>query len=387
MGVIALLLAGRWLSVNSFPVDGGRIAKRDPIMGAVQRYVDSHSLAGAVMLVANKTKILELCAVGYSDVAANKPMATNAMFWIASQSKPITATAFMMLVDEGKIHLDDPVEKYLPEFGNLWVKVEANNDRVLLKRPKHPITVREILSHTSGLPPVSPIERPTFDLMPLRDAVASHSMNPLAFEPGTQYEYSNAGINTAGRIIEVVSGMPYEKFLSERLFKPLGMKDTTFIPNKRQIALLAKSYMPDASKIGLKETTISQVKYPLDAPGRYPFPAGGLFSTASDMSRFCQMILNGGFVGRKRYVSEAAIREMTRKQTGDSVAVPYGLGWAVGDTFGHGGAYNTNMQIDQKNGLIYIWMVQHAGFPNHGGESYGAFQHAAFAKYGKAQQP
>ena len=385
MVLIAFLVGGWWLSVNSVPDDGGLLAKSDPIIGAIQPFVDSHSLAGAVMLVANKTKILELCAIGYSDIAANKPMAPNALFWIASQSKPITSTAFMMLVDEGKIQLDDPVAKYLPEFGNLWVKVESSNDHVLLRRPKHPITVREILSHTSGLPPVSPIERPTFDLMPLRDAVASHSMNPLAFEPGTQYEYSNAGINTAGRIIEVVSGMPYEKFLSERLFKPLGMKDTTFIPNKRQIALLAKSYMPDAAKTGLKETTISQVKYPLDSPGRYPFPAGGLFSTASDISRFCQMILNGGVVGGKRYVSEAAIREMTRKQTGDSIAVPYGLGWGVGDSFGHGGAYATNMQIDPKNGLIYIWMVQHAGFPNNGGDSYGAFQHAALAKYGKAQ--
>jgi CubicO group peptidase (beta-lactamase class C family) len=97
------------------------------------------------------------------------------------------------------------------------------------------------------------------------------------------------------------------------------------------------------------------------------------------------MILNGGVVGRKRYVSESAIHEMTRKQTADSIAVPYGLGWGAGETFGHGGAYSTNMQIDSKHGLIYIWMVQHAGFPNNGGESYGAFQHAAFTKFGSGQ--
>ena len=356
--------------------------RQSPIAESVQPFIDSHSLAGAVMLVADKTRILDLTAVGFSDITANKPMPTNALFWIASESKPITATAFMMLVDEGKIHLDDPVAKYLPEFGNLWVKVESSDDRLLLKRPGHAITCREILSHTSGLPPVSPIERPTFDLMPLRDAVASHSMNPLSFEPGTKYEYSNAGINTAGRIIEVVSGMPYERFLEEKLFKPLGMKDTTFWPNRRQVSLLAKSYKPNAAKTGLEETTISQVKYPLDGPGRYPFPAGGLFSTATDICRFCQMILNGGVAGGKRLISEAAIHEMTRKQTPSTINVPYGLGWGAGDTFGHGGAYATNLQIDSKRGLIYVWMVQQAGFPNNGGESFGAFQSAALKQFG-----
>ena len=173
-------------------------------------------------------------AVGWADVAAGMPMREKKLFWIASQSKPITATALMMLVDEGKVKLDDPVEKYLPEFKDQWLAVEQDKDHILLKKPKHPITVRNILSHTSGLPFKSALEQPTLDLLPLRVAVRSYAMTPLQFEPGSKYQYSNAGINTAGRIIEVVSGMPYEEFLDKRLFEPLGMKDTTFWPNEEQ---------------------------------------------------------------------------------------------------------------------------------------------------------
>jgi len=357
-------------------------ASDDPLAAAVKPYIDSHSLAGAVMLVANKDRILDVATVGYSDVAASKAMAPQDVFWIASQSKPITATALMLLVDEGKVRLDDPVAKYLPEFSWLWLKVDESSDHLNLKRPQHPITVREILSHTSGLRPTSAMEQPTLDLLPLRDAVLSYSMTPLQFEPGTKYEYSNAGINTAGRIIEVVSGMPYEKFLSERLFKPLGMKDTTFWPNKRQIARLAKSYKPNKAKTDLEETTISQTKYPLDDPSRYPFPAGGLFSTATDYCHFCQLILNGGIYNGKRLISEASIKEMTRKQTPDSIPQGYGLGWGVGGgSFGHGGAYATNFLIDPKKGLIYVWMVQHAGFPKNGDQAFGAFMKAANEKF------
>ena len=180
---------------------------------SLQPFVDSHTLAGAVVLVADRDKVLDLEAVGYADVAAKTPMKTDDLFWIASMSKPMTAAAFMMLVDEGKVKLDDPVEKYLPEFKDQWVIAEQDKDHMLLKRPTHPITVRNILSHTSGLPFTSAMETPTLDLLPLRDAVRSYAMTPLQFEPDSKYQYSNAGINTAGRIIEVVSGMPYEEFL------------------------------------------------------------------------------------------------------------------------------------------------------------------------------
>ena len=350
------------------------------VVAALQPFVDRQELAGAVTLVATKDKVLDLSAVGYADVAAKKPMTTDALFWVASQSKPITGTALMMLVDEGKVNVDDPVEKYLPEFRGQWLAADQSNDHLFLKKPKHPITVRNILTHTSGLLFRSPMEEPTLDLLPLRVAVRSYAMTPLQFEPDSKYQYSNAGINTAGRLIEVVSGMPYEEFLDKRLFDPLGMKDTTFWPSDEQLARLAKSYKPNADKTKLEETTVTQLRYPLnDRAYRYPMPAGGLFSTASDVARFCQMILNGGVFEGKRYLSEAAVRQMTSKQTG---ALPdsYGFGWGgVGNSFGHGGAYATNMNIDAQRGLITVFLVQHAGFPGEGGKAHGAFLQAANA--------
>jgi CubicO group peptidase (beta-lactamase class C family) len=353
------------------------------IVEALQPFVDHGTLAGAVTLVADKDKVLSLDTVGYADISTHSPMHPDSLFWIASQSKPITATALMMLVDEGKVNLDDPVEKYLPEFRNQWLAVEQDQSHMLLKKPKHAITVRNILSHTSGLPFASSVENPTLDMLPLREAVLSYAMSPLQFEPGSKYQYANAGINTAGRIIEVVSGMPYEEFLKKRLFEPLGMKDTTFHPDSRQIARLAKSYKPNATNNGLDETTVTQLKYPLNDPHRQPMPAGGLFSTANDLARFCQMILNGGTYQGKRYISEGSVRQMTSKQTGDSVPEGYGLGWSTGGgSFGHGGAYSTNMVIDSRRGLIMIFLVQHAGFPGDGGNSRGAFEKAAGELFG-----
>jgi len=350
---------------------------------AVRPFVDSHTLAGAVMLVASKDKVLSLEAVGWSDIAARKPMKTDALFWIASQSKPMTATALMMLVDEGKVNLDAPVEKYLPEFKGQMLAVERDAEHVLLRQPAHPITLREVLSHTSGLPFSSPMEQPTLDGLPLRDAVRSYAMMPLQFPPGTKYQYSNAGINTAGRIIEVVSGRPYEQFMEERLFKPLGMKDTTFWPNAKQVQRLAKSYKPNQDKTGLEETSVTQLRYPLsNRVNRYPMPAGGLFSTASDTAQFCRMILNGGVCDGKRLLSEEAVKQLTSRQTAPDIKDSYGLGFSVGtDRCGHGGAYATNMQIDRQRGLVLVWMVQHNGFPGNGDKSQDAFKQTALAAF------
>jgi CubicO group peptidase (beta-lactamase class C family) len=354
------------------------------LTAALQPFVDNQTLAGAVVLVASSNRVLALEAVGYADIAAKRPMRTDALFWIASQSKPMTVAALMMLVDEGKVKLDDPVEKYLPEFKGQWLKAEEDAEHLLLKRPAHPITVRNVLSHTSGLPFSSPIEEPTLDVLPLAARVRSYAMLPLEFEPDTKYSYSNAGINTAGRIIEVVSGMPYEQFMDERLFKPLGMKDTTFWPDSKQVRRLAKSYKPNAAKNGLEETTITQLRCPLTDRTRQPMPAGGLFSTAVDVARFCQMMLNRGELDGRRYLSEAAVTQMTTRQTPDTVKEKYGLGLSIGDgEFGHGGAYATNMTIDTQHGLVYVWMVQHAGFPGGGEKSRDAFMQAAKTEFAK----
>ncbi len=345
----------------------------------VQPFVDREELAGAVMLVANKDKILTTEAVGYADIAARQPMKTDSLFWIASQSKPITGAALMLLVDEQKIFLDDTIDEYLPEFKGLMYVAEKDDVHKLLKPPTHLPTIRNLLSHTSGMPFKSALEEPTLDLYPLSVRVRSYAMTPLDFDPDTKYQYSNAGINTAARIIEVVESMSFEKFLETRFFQPLGMTDTTFWPTEAQAARIAKSYKPGPDNKGLVETTIGQLHYPLtDREVRFPMPAGGLFSTAHDLARFYQMLLNGGELDGKRYLSQAAIKEIMRRQTPETVKESYSLGFSVSKTtFGHGGAYSTNTVAETDTGLIYVWLVQHAGFPGEGGKSQDAFRKTA----------
>ena len=351
------------------------VSQPDAIRYYLQPLASNHTIAGAVTLIANKDHIVYLKAVGFRDLTTEEPMPADALFWIASTSKPMTATALMMLVDEGKVNLDDPVEKYLPEFKGQMVGPRhpdaAQKDHsgaepkepVKLAAANHPIRVREILSHTSGLPFRSAAQPAALDLLPLKDAIRSYAAEPLLFQPGTDYEYSNEGLNTAARIIEVVSGIPYERFMQQRVFDPLGMKDTTFWPGTEQIARLAKTYKLDATAKDLKEVTISQLTYPLDDRAhRFPMPAGGLFSTASNVSFFCQMLLNGGTFHGRRYLSKAAIREMTSQQNSGFGGHSYGLGLSLDKgSFGHGGAFKNAMEIDPATGRILVFMVQQDG--------------------------
>jgi CubicO group peptidase (beta-lactamase class C family) len=164
------------------------------------------------------------------------------------------------------------------------------------------------------------------------------------------------------------------------------MKDTTFWPSEQQLKRLAKAYKPNKDKSDLEETKIGQLTYPLNDRKRQPMPAGGLFSTAADLGVFCQMLLDGGKIKQMRFLSEAAVKELTTKQTGEGVPNAYGLGFDVGGgQFGHGGAYATNMSVDPKTGLITIFLVQHAGWIKGGDQSLGAFRKAAQAQYGSSR--
>lgn len=352
---------------------------------SLKPFVDSKVLAGAVTLVANKEKVLSIETVGYSNVASKTAMSEDTLFWIASMSKPITGCAMMILVDEGKVSLDDPVEKYLPEFKGQMVVEKKDASQVVLKKPAHPITIRNILNHTSGMPFKTLIENPTLDLHPLATRVQSYAMVPLDFEPDTKYQYSNCGINTAGRIIEVVSGKPYEEFMKTRIFDPLGMKDTFSVPNAAQVSRIAKSYKGNRDKSDIEETLISSLRYPLDDSTRQPMPAGGFFSSARDVGQFARMVLNGGTLDGKKILSEKAVKAMTSKQTGESIATGYGVGFSTnGKTAGHGGAYSTNMTIDFEKGLVFVFMVQNAGWRNEEGKKIlPAFMETASKSFGK----
>jgi CubicO group peptidase (beta-lactamase class C family) len=273
-------------------------------------------------------------------------------------SKAFCATATMMLVDEGKISVDDPLEKYIPEFKGDQV-IDPKDPTHTPHRPNHPPTIREALSLSTGLPfggGTGPGGQ--LDAKPLSAVAAIDGKEPLQFQPGTDFFYSNEGINACARIVEIVSGMPYETFLQQRIFDPLGMKDTTFWPTVEQQQRLAKCYLEKANPKRLEAVPYRQLTYPLEKKeGRYPVASGGLFSTAQDLAKFCQMFLNGGTLGGKQYLSPAAYKMMTTKE---APTKNYGFGWDLDKdgSYGHGGADQTYMGIDPKLGVVEIFLTQ-----------------------------
>ncbi len=249
----SLLLVGAALAAMGAAISAQEPVPTDkpgPLSPALQSLVDRHVIAGAVVLVADGDKVLDLEAAGYSSLATKAPMKTDALFWIASMTKSITGTALMMLVDEGKLSLDDPVEKYLPEFKGQMVKEE----NAAPHPPQHSITIREVMDHTSGLVKANdPALKRTGSL---KDNVAQFAALPLLREPGTKFEYNNSGINTGARVVEVIAGMPYAEFMQQRLFTPLDMKETTFWPNEELGKRLASSTKATADKSGLEDINL-----------------------------------------------------------------------------------------------------------------------------------
>lgn len=371
-------------------------SKLADISRRMQAFVDDATISGAVTLVARHDRIMSLDAVGFGDLANRKPMRADHLFWIASMTKPMTAVAVLLLQDEGKLNVEDSVEKYLPEFKGQWLVKEKSADSVALVRPAHAITIRELLTHTSGLGDVA---APRFDCS-LAELVMAYSQQPLRFPPGSKWEYSNPGINTLGRIVEVVSSQPFAEFMQKRLFDPLGLKDTTFWPTPSQAKRIAKSYKPAQEGRALEETEVYFVKGGLSDRRRTPMPAGGLFSAARDVARFYQMALNGGTFEGKRILSQESLALMTRTQTADiKTGFTDGMSWGFGfqvvkqpqgvtamlspGTFGHGGAYATQSWADPQKDLILVLMIQRAGFPNGDNSPVRrAFQEAAVAAVG-----
>lgn len=390
VGILASSLAG--LAACAVRAADGKVS---PVASTLQRFVDNGTVSGAVALVAQHGKVVSLEVVGQTDLAAGEPMRKDSLFWIASMTKPMTGVAVLMLQEEGRLTVDDPVEKHLPEFKDLWLVTEKSRDQLTLKRPARKITIKDLLTHTSGLGNFD-APRPNASLAEL---VTAYSQVPLQFEPGSKWQYSNSGINTLGRIVEVVSGMSFAEFMEKRLFKPLGMQRTTFWPNKSQAGRLAKSYEPGPNNQGLAETSLSFMRGgALTDRGRTPIPAGGLFSTAEDVAKFYQMMLEGGTTrSGKRLIGEATARLMTTTQSGDiKTGFTEGMSWGLGfqvvkepqgvtamlspGTFGHGGAYGTQSWADPRKDSIYILMIQRAKLGNSDGSDLRkSFQEAASA--------
>jgi CubicO group peptidase (beta-lactamase class C family) len=331
------------------------------VTAAMQPYLESYKLAGVIGIIADKSgKIHYRNILGYADVEGKKPMSEDRVFWIASMTKMFAGASIMMLVDEDKVSLDDPVTRFIPQLEKWTVVEERDPSHVLLKALVRPVTVRHLLSHTSGLTGSSELQQVTgADSTPLKARALSSVTGPLQWQPGEKYAYGNQGMNIAARIVEIVSGMPYEEFLQKRFFDPLGMTETTFWPSEEQIARLAGAYGPNKEKNGYARGGIGFLTKPYsDRVHRFPEAGGGLFSTTHDILRYGLMLANDGELDGKRYLSRAAMDELRKEQTG-TTKVNYSLGYHLRNgMFGHDGAYGTDLSVNPATGMVAIFMIQ-----------------------------
>jgi CubicO group peptidase (beta-lactamase class C family) len=333
----------------------------------MQEFVDRGKAAGIVTVLARHGQLASLDAVGYRDLESKTPMSTDTLFRIMSLTKPVTCIGIMTLVDEGRLSLIDPVEKYLPEFKGQ--KLNPCEDRAGyacgLVVPHRPVNIEDLMKHTSGMRAPESSDSPAS----LAELVTRAARMPLLFEPGTRWDYSNIGYDTLGRIIEVVTGKPYDQYLHDTIFEPLGMQDTFFYVPQGKRARVASVYTD-------VNGTLQKVDVREPQRGRdRPSPAGGLFSTAHDLLRLNEMMRNHGALDGKRVLSAAAVELMTTSLTGDLKAgwapgMGHGLGWEVVrnpegmyrynsiGTFAKGGAYRTYEWVDPAKDLIGIILMQ-----------------------------
>ena len=360
------------------------------IDAAMEQHVAEKKVAGAVALVARNGRVAYLKAHGMSDVEANRPMQVDTMFRIASMTKPITSVAVMMLYEEGRFLLGDPVSKYLPEFKEMKVLPLENSsgEPVAAKRP---ITIFHLATHTSGLTyhwnkriggaySKAGIDHGLLeDESTLADKIKVLATLPLVYQPGEKFEYG-LSIDVLGRLVEVTSGMTLNEFFRKRIFEPLGMKDTHFFPPEADRPRIAAVYerkgdapirrVPEG-RIAAEEGMGYSISYPYNGQKRYYSGGGGLVSTATDYAKFAQMLLNGGELDGARLLSPKTVDFMSHNRLeGIDPNTGFGLGFGMarnaGDvkelssagTYGWGGFFYTDFFIDPKEKLIGVFMSQ-----------------------------
>lgn len=362
---------------------GMEAAQLKRITPVLEEFVERGQMSGAVTLVMRRGTLAHFEAVGWQDLEAKKPMQRDTIFQIMSMTKPFTGVAIMMLAEEGRLRLHDRVEDHLPEFrGQMVIESEKDGVRVL-RKPSRPITIRDLMTHTSGLGPAAP---GIGDIMvrmdrTLADACLIYSQQPLLFDPGTRWMYSNTGIAVLGRIVEVRSGMSFEQFLERRIFQPLGMTDThVFLPPGKRGRLAPVYTVKDGRLVKAGDDILGGDPMKFREGAKYSGPEHSLYSTAWDLAQFYQMMLNGGELNGRRLLSPASVETMTRLHTGELQAghnpgTGFGLTWEVTKeaagtltgqsigTYGHGGAFGTYGWVDPQKKLVGVFLVQLAGRP------------------------
>jgi CubicO group peptidase (beta-lactamase class C family) len=372
------------------------LPKLNGVHEAMQSFVNAGDMSGAVTIVTTKDKIIHLDVAGLANIEQQQPMQANTLFWVASMTKPFTAVSILMLQDEGKLKVTDQVSKYIPEFADL--KTPSG-------KPAN-LTITQIMTHTSGLGEAK--EADALKAKTLADMIPLFLSAPMQYEPGAKWKYTQSAINVAARIVEIASGMPFDRFVQKRILDPLGMTHTTFYPDSKAIAARAIGYEKNKST-GVLEPVAQPKMYSGNA-GTPPMGNGGLFSTGPDYARFCQMLLSKGVFKGKRYLSDNAYKTLTTIQTGD---LPAGFlqspelgnhgadyGWGIGvaiqrrphsgvgamlsaGSFGHGGAWGTQAWIDPVRGVAYILMVQRPNLNGDAAEVRRVFQQTAADAMGK----
>ncbi len=332
----------------ALPVMGGSVPTAKPeeigmsadrlrrVHESIQRHVDAGAISGAVTLVSRRGKIAHFEAHGLMDIESKKPMATDTIFRLASMSKPVTGVAVMMLVEEGKLRLNDPVSKFIPQLKEMKVAVARGAAPQFYVVPaEREITIRDLLTHTSGLGSAGITSQVVAKLMQARqpaDTLADFTSKlgevPLEFQPGSLWRYSGRlGIDLLGRVVEVVSGLTFDQFLKQRLFEPLGMKDTSFFVEPGRRGRLVTLYQ--RGKDGKLEKNPNQEALMSET---YFSGAGGLTSTAEDYLQFAQMLVNGGQLNGKRYLGPRTVELLASQPRGGYVqwtARPAGEGNGV----------------------------------------------------------
>ena len=396
---IAFSALAQGLPKASQPEDVGFSSGRlKRVTSAFQTDVDKGTIPGAVVLIARNGKVAYLEAIGFQDREKKVPMSTDAIFQIASMTKPFTSVAIMMLVEEGKILLSDPASVYLPEFKTLQVGVEkinaaTGNPELSLEPAQRQMTIQDLLRHTSGLTysflgkslvKEAYSEAKVFDPnQTLAEFVTKLSKLPLAHQPGTTWDYSMS-TDVLGRIVEVVSGIPFDQFIADRIVKPLRLSDTGFFVAEEKAGRVARPQVDPAT--GKPPPIADVTKRPNWMSG-----GGGMVSTASDYVRFSQMLLNGGELDGARLLSPHTVALMTSDQTPPDIAYSrealqifeplgiaptprdgqgFGLGFMVRTRTGQNmvpgspgvfywqGAWGTAFWVDPKEKMIAILLVQ-----------------------------
>ena len=365
-----LAVAAAFAGFAAAPVDSGTHFAAD----ALKPFVESGELPGAISVFYQNGK-QEVACVGYADVAKKRPITLDDPYMQCSQTKGFCGVTIAILVEEGKISLDDPVSKYLPEFGTLWVKASEKDGVRTLVKAKNTLTVRMVMNHTGGFP----FELPNFQAMggwsrrmPLRSVAATAASQPINFEPGTKVQYSNVGIDIGATVVEVVTGKRWEDFLKERVFDPLGMTSSGFWPTADQLARQIEMYNCQKGAPAQWRSDNPSMQRPYGDDRVFSSAGAGLWTTAREQLKFYKMLMNLG-VGENgaRILKEETVKAIlaTSTRPADLKDPNYSLGLRApiadneNEWFGHGGAWGTNCMVNWHKKQLKLWAVQLTGGP------------------------